>query len=55
MFCTNGLGDLAGVQKIKDVVSGKWTPKLPMDTEKVVQIVKNARNLDIKKEFDYKR
>ena len=44
-----------GVQKTKAVVSGKWTPKFPIDTEKVVQIVKNARNLDIEIEFEDKR
>ena len=44
-----------GVQKTKAVVSGKWTPKFPIDTEKVVQIVRNARNLDIEIEFEDKR
>ncbi|MDH5431295.1 MAG: transcription elongation factor NusA [Nitrosopumilus sp.] len=44
-----------GVQKTKAVVSGKWTPKFPIDTEKVVHIVKNARNLDIEIEFEDKR
>ena len=43
-----------GVQKTKAVVSGKWTPRFPIDTEKVVQIVKNARNLDIEIEFEDK-
>ena len=31
-----------------------WTPKFPIDTKKVVQIVKNARNLDIEIEFESK-
>ena len=44
-----------GIQKTKAVVSGKWTPKFPIDTEKVVQIVKDARNLDIEIEFEDKR
>jgi transcription antitermination factor NusA-like protein len=44
-----------GVQKTKAVVSGKWTKRFPIDTEKVVQIVKNARNLDIEIEFEDKR
>lgn len=43
-----------GIQKTKAVVSGKWTPKFPIDTEKVVEIVKNARNLDIEIEFEDK-
>lgn len=44
-----------GIQKTKVVVSGKWTPRFPIDTEKVVKIVKNVRNLDIEIEFEYKR
>ncbi|TFH01528.1 MAG: transcription elongation factor NusA [Nitrosopumilus sp.] len=44
-----------GVQKTKAVVTGKWTAKFPIDTEKVVQIVRNARNLDIEIEFEDKR
>lgn len=44
-----------GVQKTKAVVSGKWTPRFPIDTNKVIQIVKNARNLDIEIEFEGKR
>jgi transcription antitermination factor NusA-like protein len=43
-----------GNQKTKAVVSGKWTPKFPIDTKKVVEIVKNARNLDIEIEFEDK-
>jgi len=44
-----------GIQKTKAVVSGKWTPKFPIDTEKVIKIVRNARNLDIEIEFEDKR
>ena len=44
-----------GIQKTKAVVSGKWTPRFPIDTEKVIEIVKNARNLDIEIEFEDKR
>jgi transcription antitermination factor NusA-like protein len=43
-----------GVQKTKAIVSGKWTPKFPIDTKKVIEIVKNARNLDIEIEFEDK-
>jgi hypothetical protein len=43
------------VRKTKAVVSGRWTPRFPIDTEKVVSIVKNARNLDIEIEFEDKR
>ena len=44
-----------GIQKTKAVVSGKWTPRFPIDTEKVIKIVKNARNLDIEIEFEDKK
>ncbi|NIP62750.1 MAG: transcription elongation factor NusA [Nitrosopumilaceae archaeon] len=41
-----------GIKKTKAVISGRWTPKFPIDIEKVIQIVKNARNLDIEIEFE---
>ena len=44
-----------GIQKTKAVVSGKWTPRFPIDTKKVVEIVKNIRDLDIEIEFEDKR
>ena len=44
-----------GVQKTKAVVSGKWTSRFPIDTERVVKIVKNVRNLDIEIEFEDNR
>lgn len=44
-----------GIQKTKAVVSGRWTPRFPIDTDKVVQIVKNARNLDIEIAFEDKK
>jgi transcription antitermination factor NusA-like protein len=43
------------VQKTRAVVSGKWTQRFPIDTKKVIQIVKNTRNLDIEIEFEDKR
>ena len=44
-----------GIQKTKAVVSGKWTPRFPINTDTVVQIVKNARNLDIEIEFEHNK
>ena len=44
-----------GAQKTKAVISGKWTPRFPINTETLVQIVKNSRNLDIEIEFESKR
>lgn len=44
-----------GDQKTKAVISGKYTPKFPIDINKVIQIVKNVRNLDIEIEFEESR
>ena len=44
-----------GIEKTKAVISGRWTPRFPIDVEKVSQIVKNARNLDIEIEFEESR
>ena len=51
----NSVWEPGGVQKTKAVVSGRWTSRFPIDTEKVVSIVKDARNLDIEIEFEDKR
>jgi len=51
----NSVWALGGIQKTKAVVSGKWTPRFPINMETVIQIVKNARNLDIEIEFENKR
>jgi transcription antitermination factor NusA-like protein len=51
----NSVWALGGIQKTKAVISGRWTSKFPIDTKKVVEIVKNARNLDIEIEFEDKR
>ncbi len=51
----NAVWASGGIQKTKAVITGKWTPKFPIDTEKVVQIVRNVRNLDIEIEFEDKR
>ena len=44
-----------GVNKTKAIISGRWTPKFPIDTEKIIKIVKDIRNLDIEIEFEDKR
>jgi transcription antitermination factor NusA-like protein len=44
-----------GVQKTKAVIAGRWTSRFPIDTKKVMEIVKNARNLDIEIEFEVKK
>jgi hypothetical protein len=41
-----------GIQKTKVIVSGKWTAKFPIDTNQVVNIVKQVRQLDIVIEFE---
>jgi transcription antitermination factor NusA-like protein len=51
----NSVWGLEGVMKTKVVISGRWTPRFPIDTKKVVEIVKNTRNLDIEIEFEDNR
>jgi transcription antitermination factor NusA-like protein len=43
-----------GVQKTKAIISGKWTSKFPIDIKKIMEIVKNVRNLDIEIVFEDK-
>ena len=43
-----------GIQKTKAIISGKWTSKFPIDTKKIMEIVKNVRNLDIEIVFEDK-
>jgi len=43
-----------GIQKTKAVISGRWTPRFPIDIEKVKQIVKQLRDLDIEIDFEEK-
>lgn len=43
------------IQKTKVIIAGRWTPRFPINIEKVIQIVKNSRNLDIEIEFEKKR
>jgi transcription antitermination factor NusA-like protein len=44
-----------GIQKTKVIVSGRWTPKFPIDIKKVENIVKQIRELDIVIEFEETR
>lgn len=41
-----------GIQKTKVIVSGKWTSKFPIDINKVANIVKELRQLDIVIDFE---
>jgi transcription antitermination factor NusA-like protein len=41
-----------GIQKTKIIVSGKRTPKFPINTEMVTKIVKEIRQLDVVIEFE---
>lgn len=44
-----------GIQKTKAIVSGRWTPRFPIDINQIIQIVKNAKNLEIEIEFEETR
>ncbi len=41
-----------GARRAKAVISGRRTSKFPIDTDQVVRIVKDARNIDIEIEFE---
>ena len=43
-----------GIQKTKVIVSGKRTPRFPIDADKVIFIVKDLRRIDLVVEFDRK-
>ncbi len=51
----NSVWQPKGGQKTKAIVSGKWTPRFPIDIDQAIQIIKNARNLDIEIEFEEAR
>jgi len=40
------------MQKTKAVVSGRWTHRFPIDLDRVRQIVKSARGMEIDVEFE---
>ncbi|HYL66693.1 MAG TPA: transcription elongation factor NusA [Nitrosopumilaceae archaeon] len=43
-----------GIQKTKVIVSGKRTPRFPIDTDKVVSISKDLRGIELAVEFERK-
>ncbi|HET6457846.1 MAG TPA: transcription elongation factor NusA [Nitrosopumilaceae archaeon] len=42
------------IQKTKVIVSGKRTPRFPIDTDKIVSIAKDLRKIDLTVEFERK-
>jgi len=52
ILSVNSVWAPGGAQKTKAIVSGKYTSRFPIDIDKVIQIVKNVRNLDIEIEFE---
>ena len=54
VLSVNSVWAPGGIKKAKAVISGRWTPKFPIDTDTVIQIVKGARNIDIEIEFEKK-
>lgn len=43
-----------GIQRTKVIVSGKRTPRFPIDTDKVISIAKDLREIDLAVEFERK-
>lgn len=52
ILSVNSVWAPGGIEKTKVIVSGKWTAKFPIDTDKTVAIAKQIRNLDIIVEFE---
>lgn len=52
IFSINVVWVPGGIQKTKVIVSGKWTSRFPIDINKVANIVKQLRELDILIEFE---
>ena len=54
ILSVNAVWAPGGIEKTKAVISGKRTRKFPIDTDKVIDIARNIRNLDIEIEFEVK-
>ena len=54
ILAINRVWALGGIQKTKVIVSGKRTPRFPIDTDKVVSIAKDLRGIDLAVEFERK-
>ncbi|KAF6242451.1 transcription elongation factor NusA [Nitrosopumilus sp. b1] len=55
LLSVNSVWQPNGGQKTKAIISGKWSPRFPIDIDKAIEIIKNARNLDIEIEFEEAR
>jgi transcription antitermination factor NusA-like protein len=54
ILAINRVWALGGIQKTKVIVSGKRTPRFPIDTDKVISIAKDLRGIDLAVEFERK-
>ena len=54
ILAINHVWALGGIQKTKVIVSGKRTPRFPIDTDKVVSISKDLRRIELAVEFERK-
>jgi transcription antitermination factor NusA-like protein len=54
ILAVNQVWALGGIQKTKVIVSGKRTPRFPIDTDKVISITKDLRGIDLAVEFERK-
>ena len=54
ILAINRVWALGGIQKTKVIVSGKRTPRFPIDTDKVVSISKDLRRIELAVEFERK-
>ena len=54
ILAINRVWALGGIQKTKVIVSGKKTPRFPIDTDKVISITKDIRGIELVVEFERK-
>lgn len=52
ILATSSVWIPGNIKKTKVIVSGRWTPRFPIDIDQVVKIVKAIRGLDISVEFE---
>ena len=55
VLAVNSVWVLGGIQKTKVIISGKKTPRFPIDIDKVISIAKNLRGIELAVEFEVKR
>jgi transcription antitermination factor NusA-like protein len=54
ILAINQVWELVGIRKTKVIVSGRMTPRFPIDIDKVIGITKDLRKIELVVEFERK-